>query len=525
MMLQNHLIVMGIELGSTRIKTVMIGNDYAPIAEGAHTWENQFLDGVWTYSLEAVWKGIQDSYAECVQNIKDVYGVEVKHIAGIGISAMMHGYLAFDEKDELLVPFRTWRNTITKEAAAALTELFHYNIPQRWSIAHLYQAVLNKEEHVPEVCSIMTLAEYVHWKLTGKKVIGVGDASGMFPIDISTGTYNKKMIAKFDALPEVRVLPWDLEDILPETLMAGEDAGNLTAEGAALLDPSGNLQAGALFCPPEGDAQTGMMAYKFVRVRTGNVSAGTSDFAILVLEKELSDVYTEIDLVTSPTGKLVANVHCNNCTSDLNAWVGLFAEFTANLGMKADMNQLYSMLYNKALEGEKDCGGLLAYNYFSGEGITGLDAGKPIFLREPDSKLTLANFMRTHLYASLATLKIGMDIITEKEHMSFDRIMAHGGLFKTEGVGQKILASALNTPITVMETASQGGAWGIALLARYMITGNGKQLEDWLEQDVFAGEEGKTMEPDSEDVEGFKRYLTRYVDGLEIERAAATCIR
>ena len=518
--LKEGRVVLGIELGSTRIKSVLIGTDHTPLAEGAFTWENQLADGIWTYSLDTVREGLRHSYAACASEAEEKYGLKLQQVAAIGISAMMHGYLPLDENDELLVPFRTWRNTITKPAAEKLTELLHFNIPQRWSIAHLYQALLNKEEHVAKIRTLMTLAEYVHWKLTGEKVLGIGDASGMFPIDSETNDYDAGMLEKFRSLPEVQAMPWEITDLLPRVLCAGEEAGRLTGEGALFLDPSGNLKSGCPLCPPEGDAGTGMVATNAVRVRTGNVSAGTSDFAILVLEKNLSAVYTEIDMVTSPTGKPAANVHCNNCTTDLNAWVHLFQEAAGALGRPCSLDELYPLLYRKALEGEPDGGGLLTYNYYSGEGITDFDEGKPLFVRGPESRFTLANLMRTHLYSALATLAIGMEIITEREGLHFDRILAHGGLFKTKGVGQRILAGAFDTPITVMETAEQGGAWGIALLARYMIAGEGRSLEDWLDQEVFSSEEGETLQPDPVDAAGFKAFLERYKKGLAVERAA-----
>ena len=513
-------IVLGIELGSTRIKSVLIGTDHAPLAEGSYTWENRFEEGVWTYSLETVRDGLQRSYAACVREAEVKYGQKIQRLAAIGISAMMHGYLPLDENDRLLAPFRTWRNTITKPAAEKLTELFQFNVPQRWSIAHLYQALLNKEEHVDRIRSLMTLAEYVHWSLTGEKVLGIGDASGMFPIDSEILDYDREMLEKFRSLPEVQSMPWEITDLLPKVLCAGEEAGRLTEEGARFLDPSGNLKPGCPLCPPEGDAGTGMVATNAVRVRTGNVSAGTSDFAILVLEKNLSEVYTEIDMVTSPTGKPAANVHCNNCTTDLNAWVRLFKEAAEALRASCSLDELYPLLYRKALEGEADGGGLLAYNYYSGEGITDFDEGRPLFVRGPESRFTLANLMRTHLYSSLATLAIGMEIIREREGMHFERILAHGGLFKTKGVGQRILAGAFDTPITVMETAEQGGAWGIALLAQYMTEGGSRTLEDWLDEEVFASEQGETLKPDPKDAEGFRTFLERYKKGLPIERSA-----
>jgi len=513
--------VLGIELGSTRIKAVLAAEDNAPIASGSHDWENRLENGIWTYSLEDVWSGLQDCYRDLAEDVKEKYGMELQKIGAIGFSAMMHGYMAFDEKGELLVPFRTWRNTITGQASEELTEAFHYHIPQRWSIAHLYQAILNGEEHVPSVRFFTTLAGYVHWKLTGERVLGVGEASGMFPIDIETGDFNKKMIEQFDELTADKNFPWKLREIMPKVLTAGEAAGTLTAEGAALLDPTGKLQAGIPLCPPEGDAGTGMAATNSVARRTGNVSAGTSVFAMIVLEKELKKVYDAIDLVTTPDGSLVAMVHCNNCTSDLNAWVGIFKEFAESMGIKVDMNELFGTLYRKALEGDADCGGLLAYNYFSGEHITGFEEGRPLFVRTPSDNFNLANFMRVHLFTALGALKTGLDILLKEEGVQVDEMFGHGGLFKTKGVGQRIMAAAINASVSVMETAGEGGAWGMALLASYMLhKGEGESLSAFLEQKVFAGQQGTKEAPRKEDVEGFDKFMERYAKGLPIERAA-----
>ena len=516
--------VLGIELGSTRIKAVLIDTDKSPVASGSYDWENQYVNHIWTYDINEVWKGLQGCYGNLVKNVREEYGVTIKDLAAIGISAMMHGYLAFDEKDELLVPFRTWRNTITGEASEKLSELFSYHIPQRWSIAHLYQAILNGEEHVDKVRFFTTLSGYIHWMLTGRKVLGSGDAAGMFPMDIASKDYDGRMLDQFDALVADKGFPWKIRDLLPKVLVAGEDAGRLTKTGAGLLDPEGNLNAGIPMCPPEGDAGTGMTATNSVAVRTGNVSAGTSVFAMAVLEKDLTKPYEEIDLVTTPAGDLVAMVHCNNCTSDLNAWVGLFREFAESFGMDVDMNRLFGTLYNKALEGDPDCGGLLAYNYFSGEHITGFDEGRPLFVRSPESRFNLANFMRVHLYTSLGALKTGMDILLKKEHVKLDRMMGHGGLFKTKGVGQRILAGAINTPVYVMETAGEGGAWGIALLADYLVRReDGESLTDYLNNKVFHEAEGTGMDPVAEDVEGYEKFMERYKKGLAVERAAVDC--
>jgi len=517
---------LGIEFGSTRIKAVLTDETMAPIAQGSHEWENRLENNIWTYSMDDIINGLQSCYRDLAADVKEKYGETLTVVGAIGISAMMHGYMAFNEAGELLVPFRTWRNTITAQASEELTEVFRYNIPQRWSIAHLYQAILNGEEHVSEIRFLTTLAGFIHWKLTGEKVLGVGDASGMFPIDTAAGDYDAEMIKKFDTLVAPKGYPWDLKAILPKSLKAGEAAGSLTEEGAKLLDPTGTLQAGIPLCPPEGDAGTGMTATNSVAVRTGNVSAGTSVFAMVVLEKNLSKVYPEIDLVTTPTGNLVGMVHCNNCTSDLNAWVGLFKEFYEAMGMKADMNELFGTLYNKALEGDKDCGGLLSYCYLSGEPITGFEEGRPLFVRMPDSKLSLANFMRTHLYSSLATLKIGLDILFKEEGVTLDNLMGHGGLFKTKGVGQKIMAAAASVPVSVMETAGEGGACGIAVLASYMKNKeDAETLDDFLNNKVFAGEEAVTIAPDPEDAKGFDAFIASYKLGLLAERGAVDGLR
>ncbi len=518
--------IAGIELGSTRIKTVLIDEDHVPIASGSYDWENKLDGHIWTYSLEDIWKGLQGSYQDMVRDVKEKYGAEVKKLAAIGFSAMMHGYMAFDSQDQLLVPFRTWRNTITGQAADELTKLFQYNIPQRWSIAHLYQAILNGEEHVKDVAYFTTLSGYIHWQLTGQRVLGIGDASGMFPINIQDKDFDSGMIEKFDELVKDKGYPWKLRQIMPQVLTAGEDAGTLTEEGAKRLDPSGALEAGIPVCPPEGDAGTGMAATNSVAVRTGNVSAGTSVFAMIVLEKELSKVHTEIDMVTTPSGSLVAMAHANNCTSDLNAWVSIFREFSEAMGMKVDMNQLFGTLYNKALEGDPDCGGLLSYGYYSGENIIPVDEGRPVFVRTPESRFNLANFMRAHLYAALGALKIGMDILVKEEKIQIDKILGHGGLFKTPGVGQRIMAAAMQAPVSVMETAGEGGAWGIALLAAYeVLREEDETLESYLADKVFAGNEGVRMEPDAGDVAGFEKFIERFKNGLSIEQEAIRKMR
>ena len=513
--------ILGIEFGSTRIKAVLIDTDNNPIAQGSFEWENQLVDGLWTYSIDTIWKGLQDCYADLRKNVKAEYDCEIKQLAAIGISAMMHGYMAFGKDENILVPFRTWRNTNTAKAAAELSELFHFNIPLRWSISHVYQAILNGEDHINKIDFLTTLAGYIHWQLTGKKVLGVGDASGMLPIDSNTNNYDAEMVAKFDKLIEPKNLGWKILDILPEVLNAGEDAGVLTEEGAKKLDPSGTLQAGTPLCPPEGDAGTGMVATNAVRQRTGNVSAGTSSFSMIVLEKALSKPYEVIDMVTTPDGSPVAMVHCNNCTSDLNAWVGLFKQYQELLGVPVDMNEVFGKLYNHALEGDADCGGLIAYNYISGEPVTGLAEGRPMFVRSANDHFNLANFMRANLYASVAVLKIGNDVLFKDEKVQVDRITGHGGLFKTKGVGQRILAAAINSPISVMETAGEGGAWGIALLAGYLVNNEEKlSLADYLDKKVFAGNTGVEIAPTAEDVAGFDKYIETYKAGLAIEKAA-----
>ena len=513
--------ILGIELGSTRIKAVLIDQENKPIAQGNHTWENQLVDGLWTYSIEAIWSGLQDCYADLRSNVKNLYGIEIENLAAIGVSAMMHGYMPFNVKEEILVPFRTWRNTNTGRAAAALSDLFVYNIPLRWSISHLYQAILDNEAHVKDIDFLTTLAGYVHWQLTGEKVLGIGDASGMLPIDPTTHNYSAEMVAKFDKLIAPNQYNWTLQDILPKVLSAGESAGVLTPEGSKKLDASGHLKAGIPVCPPEGDAGTGMVATNAVKQRTGNVSAGTSSFSMIVLEKELSKPYEMIDMVTTPDGSLVAMVHCNNCTSDLNAWVNLFKEYQELLGIPVDMDEIYSKLYNIALTGDTDCGGLLSYNYISGEPVTGLADGRPLFVRSANDKFNLANFMRTHLYASVGVLKIGNDILFNEEKIKVDRITGHGGLFRTKGVGQRILAAAINSPISVMETAGEGGAWGIALLGSYLVNNEKKQsLADFLDESVFVGDAGIEVSPTPEDVAGFNAYIENYKAGLPIEEAA-----
>lgn len=517
---------LGIELGSTRIKAVLIGGNYEPIAAGGYDWENRLADGMWTYGLDEVWAGVQGAFTALAEDVAGRYGTPLRTTGAIGVSAMMHGYLAFDNDGRQLVPFRTWRNTTTGKAAAALTRVFSFNVPQRWSIAHLYQAILNGEPHVKNIAFLTTLAGYTHWQLTGRKALGVGDASGMFPIDSATNNWNTRMLAEFGALLAEEPYPWKLADILPAVLTAGTEAGSLTPEGARRLDPSGNLRAGIPLCPPEGDAGTGMVATNSVAERTGNVSAGTSIFAMVVLEKTLSQVWAEIDLVTTPAGKPVAMAHCNNCTSDLDAWARLFMEVIGLSGAKVDKSALYDALYFKAEEGDPDCGGLLTYNYYGGEPVTGLEEGRPLLIRKPDSRFTLANFARTLLFSAMGTLKLGMAILTEEERVHIDRLSGHGGFFKTKDVGQRLMAAALNTPVAVMESAGEGGAWGIALLAAFMRQKrDGETLEVYLADRVFAGNTGLCAQPDPQDIQDFAAFMRYYTEGLAIERAAVEHLR
>lgn len=512
---------LGIEFGSTRIKAILVNDKNEPIAQGAHDWENRYENGYWTYSLDDIHTGLQSCYASLAKDVSDKYGVTLTNIGAIGISAMMHGYMPFDKSGKLLVPFRTWRNTTTEAASEELSKLFNFHIPQRWSIAHLYQAILNKEDHVKDIDYVTTLEAYVHYMLTGERVLGIGDIAGMFPVDSTIRDYDQEMVKKFDELVAPYGFPWKLMDIFPKTKVAGENAGALTEAGAKFLDPTGNLQAGIPMCPPEGDAGTGMVATNSVTKRTGNVSAGTSVFAMIVLEKALSKPYEVIDMVTTPAGDPVAMVHCNNCTSDLNAWVNLFKEFAESFGMDVDMNKLFSVLYNKALEGDDECGNMLAYNYFSGEHVTGFNEGRPLFVRTPESKFNLANFMRLHLFTCLGALKTGLDILFKEEKVTADKVLGHGGLFKTKGVGQSILAAAMDVPVSVMETAGEGGAWGIAVLASYMKNKEeNESLDDFLNNKVFAGQKSETIAPNPKDVAGFNTFMERYTKGLAIERAA-----
>ncbi|GHD45753.1 ATPase [Mycetocola manganoxydans] len=517
---------LGMELGSTRIKLCLISDDDPSLvlAVGSHDWENSFVDQLWTYSLEEVWSGIQAAHTALLDDAEQRHGVRPSGYGAIGVSAMMHGYLAFDANGELLVPFRTWRNTTTGVAAEELSELFGVNIPLRWSIAHLHQAVVDDEAHVPQIDFITTLAGYVHWKLTGRKVLGVGDASGMFPIDSSTKDYDAELLARYDVLVAEKRPELKLADILPEVLVAGQAAGELSLAGAALLDPTGALQAGAVLCAPEGDAGTGMVATRSVAPRTGNVSAGTSIFAMVVLERPLENVHHELDLVTTPAGDPVAMVHCNNGASELAAWAGLFGRFASAANVPLDNDQVFDALFREALTGDADAGGLLAYNYLAGEPITGLNEGRPLVVRAPDSTFTLANFVRAQLYGVFGTLALGMRVL-DGEGVALDQMFAHGGMFRTAGVAQRFLAGALDSPVSVAATASEGGAWGIAVLASFVSAAeSGVDLDVYLNERVFGDAEFATVAPNSADVAGFAAWLERYRDGLAVESAAVDAL-
>ena len=509
--------VLGIELGSTRIKAVLLNENHIPVASGSFEWENQLENGVWTYSLDAVQNGIQACYADLKRDVEEKYGLTLTTAGAIGVSAMMHGYLPFDKNGRQLAEFRTWRNTMTEDAANRLSAEFQFNIPQRWSIAHLYQAILNGESHVKDIAQLTTLAGYIHYILTGNKVIGIGEASGMFPIDSEKLDYDEAMVKKFD---DLHGQPWKLRNILPKVLVAGDNGGYLSGSGARFLDPTGDLLPGIPVAPCEGDAGTGMVATNSVRIHTGNVSAGTSDFAMIVVDHALS-VHREIDMVTTPAGVPVAMVHCNNCTSDINAWVSLFDEFASMIHADVNKGKLFQMLFEKALEGEADCGGLLSFNYFSGEGVTNVNEGRPIFLRTPDAKFSLANFMRTHLLSALATLKIGLDILTGEECVQVDKLYGHGGFFKTPTVGQRFLSAAVNAPVSVMETAGEGGAYGMALLCGYMLWKNeNESLSDYLDNKVFIHAASSTLMADRSDVDGFNRFLEKYKAAFNVEKIA-----
>lgn len=523
--IQEGNVTLGIELGSTRIKSVLVTDDIHTIATGSYVWESKFEHGIWTYPLDEVWEGIQSSYTQLAKEVQSKYHVTLTKIGAIGVSAMMHGYLAFSKNGDLLTLFRTWRNNITKQAADQLTNMFHFNIPERWSIAHLYQAILNKEPHIKDIHFITTLAGYVHWKLSGERVLGIGDASGIFPIDEATGTYSADFLERFESLENVASYPWNIRDVLPKVLKAGECAGTLTKEGARLLDVSGNLQEGSLMAPPEGDAGTGMVSTNSVRKRTGNISVGTSAFSMIVLDKPLKKVYRDVDIVMTPNGTPVAMVHTNNCSSDINAWANIFKEFAQRLGVDVKTDKLYETLFQAAAKADHDAGGLINYSYLSGENITRMPVGRPLFVRSPNSAFTLANFVLTQLYAALAPLKIGMDILKKEEQIHTDIFIAHGGLFKTPGIAQQVLANALNTPIAVMSTAGEGGAWGMAVLAVFAKNKDQYQnLEEFLEHEVFANPDSTILTPVPEGVSGYEAFLERYQKGLPIESMAIKCL-
>ena len=514
--------ILGIELGSTRIKGVLIDETHQVIATGSHGWENKLENGVWTYELADAVAGVQACFAELKADAEKKFGKPLTTVGAIGISGMMHGYLVFDKEGNQLAPFRTWRNTITAPASAELTELFRFNIPQRWSIAHLYQAILNGEEHVKDIGRLTTLSGYIHTLLTGKFATGIDEASGMFPYDDAICDFDAERVAQFDALVEKYGFPWKLREILPQVLQAGVCAGQLTPEGAKLLDVSGTLQAGIPMCPPEGDAGTGMVATGAVHPRTGSISAGTSAFSLQVLERPLKGYYPQIDVCCTPGGKTVAMAHCNNCTSDIDAWVGLLADAAKVLGADVDKNELYGRLFRAALEGEADCGGIVSINYLAGEHLTETEVGRPMVVRLPGAKMTAANFMRAQLNAAIATLRLGMQMLQEKEQVESDMLLGHGGFFKTPGVGQQILADALNVPISTMETAGEGGPWGMALLAAYMAyKAEGETVEDYLKNKVFADAKSVSVAPDPAGVAGFEVFIKRYQAALAAEKAAA----
>ncbi|MEB6044307.1 xylulokinase [Staphylococcus pseudoxylosus] len=517
--LKSEDISIGIELGSTRIKTVAIDQNLSTVASGHFEWENQFIDGYWTYSINDIWVGLQKSYSAMTVEIKEKYDLTLRKVKSIGVSGMMHGYLAFDQNEDLLVPFRTWRNGNTAKAATLLSEAFQFNIPERWSIAHLYQAILDNESHVNRITYLTTLAGYVHWYLTGEKVLGIGDASGMFPIDIATKSYRKDLLEEANHIFKTKYFERSVEELLPEIKLAGESGGLLTEEGATLLDPSGNLEAGILMCPPEGDAGTGMVATNTVAQNTGNISAGTSAFAIIVLSNTLKDMYPEIDVVTTPDGSEVAMIHTNNCTSDINDWMNLFGEVLNVMGVDFSSDELYGHIFERSLSSDDNIGGLLSYNYVSGENITNVDTGYPLFIREPNYQFNLANFMKMHLFSAFSTLKIGMDLLKENEYIDIDKLIAHGGIFKTKDVAQQILASAFEQPITVMETASEGGAWGISVLAYYAALDTEDSLDVFLNDSVFINTKEKTLQPVAQEVINFNNYVEKMKKGLSIEQS------
>lgn len=520
--MSNKPCFLGMEFGSTRVKSMLCDENATVLAQGSYTWENQLVDGYWTYDLTAVTVAMQQSYASLAQAYEQAHGSPLTTIDGIGISGMMHGYLAFDREGELLVPFRTWRNTTTEQAAKQLTGLFGFNIPQRWSIAHLYQAILDQEPHVKEIASMTTLAGYVNRLLSSEHKLGIGDASGMFPIDSETKTYDATLVAQFDALMAEQGLPQRLLDLLPAVQVAGEISGRLTPEGAKLLDVTGVLQPGSLMAPPEGDAGTGMVATNSVAKTTGNVSAGTSIFAMVVLERPLATVREEIDMVTTPCGAPVAMVHCNNCSSDIDAFATLYQEFSASMGQDLPKGKVLDAIYRAAVNGDFDCGGILSYNYLSGEPISGFSDGRPLLCRLPDARFSFANLSRSLLYGAIATLALGMTHLSD-ERVSITKLVGQGGYFKEKGVGQQIMASALSVPVSVMETASEGGAWGMAVLAMYSGSKETISLASFLETRIFANLACTTVQPNEAETLGFAEFLSCYQAGFPIEQAAIDC--
>lgn len=518
-------IILGVEFGSTRIKAVLTAAGAKVIAKSSYDWENQLIDGIFTYDLKEVWIGLRKCFNDISAYVKQEYNVKITRISSIGFSAMMHGYLVFDKRGDLLVPFRTWRNTMTEQSADILSQHFNFNIPQRWSIAHLYQSILNKESHIGNIDFLTTLAGYVHWKVTGEKVVGIGDASGIFPIDEIALDYNKNMLEKFSALAEKEGFTIPLKNILPKVLLAGQSGGRLTKEGALLIDPTGMLQEGILVCPPEGDAGTGMVATNSIKPETGNISAGTSIFAMIVLEKSLSKYYSEIDMVTTPVGHPVAMVHCNTCTSDIDAWVKIFYEFAKHIDNNVTISDVYNLLYQSALNGTFDCGRLTSVNYFSGEPVVKIKDGFPLFIRKADNEFNLSNFMRTHIYSSFATVKIGLDLLFNDQDIKIKKLLGHGGLFKIEKIAQQILASSLNTPVEVTDTASEGGAWGMAILAEYAAhKEQTRSLEEYLNTQIFVDTKSIVCYPNKEETEGFNSFLERYKKSLQIEKFAVEII-
>ena len=511
---------LGVEFGSTRIKAVLLDENHQVIAAGAYEWENTLKGQVWTYAMKDAVTGLQTCFAGLKKNFEETFGQKLTTVGAIGLSGMMHGYLPFDAQWTQLTEFRTWRNTITGEAAEKLSELFDFNVPQRWSVAHLYQAVLNGEKHLPELKHLNTLAGYFHWRLTGENVLGIGEASGMFPVDPATGTYDQTMMEKLRTLLAPYGFSWDPEALFPVILPAGTCAGKLTEAGAKLMDPTGDLQAGIPFAPPEGDMQTGIVATNSTRPGTGNVSAGTSINATIVTDQKIS-VHTEIDVLLSPGGHTAALVHCNNCTTDINEWVEMLGETAALFGAPQDKGTLFTKLFEAALAGDPACGGLITFNYHSGEVITGLDEGRTLLVRKQNAAFTLPNLMRSLLLSAVATLKLGVDLLTKEEHVIIDKLYGHGGYFKTPEVGQRLLSAAIGVPVSVMKTAGEGGPYGMALLAAYLLEKeDGETLEDYLDKKVFADAEATVLMADERDIAGFEAFMADYVKAVAVEKAA-----